>query len=130
MEIYGTDDYSREMEERKMITGNKLERYLERCEGERKPITAEVFLSDCCNLSCNYCRYGHESGKTMDYRDFVVYAKRLVEMGVRGIILPGGGRTDNEPSFWTYMPVAGEKRDTIRSEHERSYASDVRRKVR
>ena len=66
MEIYGTDDYIREMEERKMITGNKLERYLERCEGERKPITAEVFLSDRCNLRCSYCRYGHESGKTMD----------------------------------------------------------------
>lgn len=99
MEIYGTDDYSREMEERKMITGNKLERYLERCEGERKPITAEVFLSDCCNLRCSYCRYGHESGKTMDYRDFVVYTKRLVEMGVKGIILTGGGEPTTNPHF-------------------------------
>lgn len=99
MEIYGTDDYSRKMEKRKMITGDKLERYLERCEGEKKPITAEVFLSDRCNLRCNYCRYGHESGKTMDYRDFVVYAKRLVEMGVRGIILTGGGEPTTCPDF-------------------------------
>lgn len=99
MEIYRSDDCGGKMEERKMITGNKLERFLERCEGERKPITAEVFLSDRCNLKCQYCRYGHSSGKVMEYRDFVMYAARLVEMGVKGIILTGGGEPTTCPDF-------------------------------
>ena len=99
MEIYRSNDCGGKMEERKMITGNKLERFLERCEEGRKPITAEVFLSDRCNLKCQYCRYVHTSGKDMDYRDFVVYAARLVQMGVKGIILTGGGEPTVNPHF-------------------------------
>ena len=99
MEIYRTDDCGGEMEERKMITDNKLERFLERCESQRQPVTAEVFISDRCNLQCQYCRYGHASGKVMEYRDFVMYAARLVQLGVKGIILTGGGEPTTCPDF-------------------------------
>lgn len=82
-----------------MITGNKLHRFLERCEGDKRPITAEIFLTDYCNLRCSYCRYNHKDGKFIDYRDFVIYATRLVEMGVKGIILTGGGEPTLNPHF-------------------------------
>lgn len=82
-----------------MIRDLKLEKFRERCERQDQPITAEVFLTDYCNLSCQYCRYSNKSGKFMRYEDFVLYAKRLVEMGVRGIILTGGGEPTINPNF-------------------------------
>lgn len=82
-----------------MIRGNKLEQYMERCEKKDRPITAEVFLTDYCNLKCNYCRYANKSGKYMQFTDFVAYATRLVQLGVRGFILTGGGEPTLNPEF-------------------------------
>lgn len=72
---------------------------MERCEKKNLPITAEMFLTDYCNLSCGYCRYTNNSGKYMHFNDFVAYATRLVQMGVRGIILTGGGEPTLNPEF-------------------------------
>lgn len=82
-----------------MITGNKLQYYFERCENEKKPITAEVFLTDYCNLKCSYCRYANSSGRYIRYQDFIRYAERLLDMSVRGIILTGGGEPTINPDF-------------------------------
>lgn len=82
-----------------MIRDNKLAQYYERCEKMDKPITAEIFLTDYCNLNCNYCRYAHNTGKWMQFNDFVAYSTRLVQMGVRGIILTGGGEPTINPHF-------------------------------
>lgn len=82
-----------------MIRGNKLGQYLERCEKMDRPITAEIFLTDYCNLKCGYCRYANESGKYMRFNDFVAYATKLVQMGVRGFILTGGGEPTINPEF-------------------------------
>lgn len=82
-----------------MIRANKLEQYFERCEKMDRPITAEIFLTDYCNLKCNYCRYAHNTGKYMQFNDFVAYATKLVQMGVRGIVLTGGGEPTMNPNF-------------------------------
>lgn len=77
-----------------VITGNKIFSHLDRLETHR-PITADVFLNNYCNNACPYCTYRRwefENGaRSMAYADFVRYATRLIELGVQGIILTGGG---------------------------------------
>ena len=81
-----------------MIRANKLEAYVER-EESRRPITADVFLTDYCNAKCSYCRYAHASGDYMKFEEFVSYADRLIDLGVKGIILTGGGEPTINPHF-------------------------------
>lgn len=84
------------------ITGNKLLHHLDRVNGDFRPITADVFLTNFCNNRCDFCTYGRwERGKAayMSYEDFVKYATRLRELGVRGIILTGGGEPTLNPDF-------------------------------
>jgi MoaA/NifB/PqqE/SkfB family radical SAM enzyme len=74
----------------KYIYEGKLKYFYERCLLDRKPITADIFLTDFCNLDCSYCRYV----KTKNYMDFVLFkdvAQRLRALGVKGFILTGGG---------------------------------------
>jgi MoaA/NifB/PqqE/SkfB family radical SAM enzyme len=74
----------------KYIHEGKLKYFYERCRYNRKPITADIFLTNFCNLDCGYCRYK----KTNDYMDFELFksvVERLREMGVLGIVLTGGG---------------------------------------
>lgn len=82
-----------------MITSNKLSQFVERCEKRTEPITAELFLTDYCNLKCGYCRYGHKSGRYMTFEHFVMFAEKLVRMGVRSLILTGGGEPLLNPHF-------------------------------
>ena len=76
------------------ITGDKLLYNLDRVK-EHKPITADVFLNNFCNNKCPYCTYRRweldDGSYGMEYDDFVLYAKRMIDLGVRGIILTGGG---------------------------------------
>lgn len=80
------------------ITGNKMLAYMDRILDEKmqKPITADIFLTNYCNNKCPYCTYRRweldEDAYSMKYEDFVRYAEQLVfHMGVKGIILTGGG---------------------------------------
>lgn len=73
-----------------MIEESKLRFFIDRINNHR-PITADVFLNNFCNNKCPYCRYAHNSGEQMSEENFVKYAKRLRNLGVRGIILSGGG---------------------------------------
>lgn len=80
------------------ITGNKMLAYMDRILDEKmqKPITADIFLTNYCNNKCPYCTYRRweldEDAHSMKYEDFVRYAEQLVfHMGVKGIILTGGG---------------------------------------
>lgn len=84
-----------------MIRKNKLDAYVERCmfKENRKPITADVFLTDFCNEKCKYCRYSNTSGNYINFNTFVKYANRLLELGVRGIILTGGGEPTINKDF-------------------------------
>lgn len=68
-----------------------------------KPITADVFLTNFCNNKCPYCTYGrwelNKNNRYMRYEDFVRYGNRLRELGVKGIILTGGGEPTLDPDF-------------------------------
>lgn len=77
------------------ITGDKMLAHIGRVAGERKPITADIFLTNYCNNRCPYCTYGRweldKGVKSMSYDEFVRYAQKLSSIGVLGYILTGGG---------------------------------------
>lgn len=76
-----------------MISANKLLLNLDNVVSG-KPITADIFLNDYCNNKCPYCtyaRFGERNGEWMKLEDFIRYAEKLQKMGVRGMILTGGG---------------------------------------
>lgn len=82
-----------------MIRESKLQGYIERVNGVKRPITADIFLTDYCNEKCAYCRYAHKTGKYMKFEDFVKYSERLTELGVQSFILTGGGEPTINPDF-------------------------------
>lgn len=77
------------------IAGDKMFAHVERALNDRRPITADIFLTNYCNNKCPYCTYRRwelETGAySMRYEEFVEYAERLLELGVEGFILTGGG---------------------------------------
>lgn len=85
-----------------MIQENKL---VYNCKNvvEKKPITAEVYLTNYCNNKCGYCFYTRnvkpEQKKYMSFDNFVTYVKRLLKLGVQGIVLTGGGEPTINPDF-------------------------------
>lgn len=93
---------NREMQETN-ISGHKMMANLERVLMDHRPITADVFLTNYCNNRCPYCTYGRwdliNGAKAMGYQEFKIYAMRLIELGVRGIILTDGGEPTVAPEF-------------------------------
>lgn len=85
------------------ITGVKMANHVGRILEDQKPITADVFLTNYCNNRCKYCTYKRwdlgNSQKAVSYDEFRKYATRLLELGVRGIILTGGGEPTLCPDF-------------------------------
>lgn len=83
-----------------MIAGNKIFCHLG---NGKKPVTADIFLTDYCNNACPYCayaRYGERNGEYMPYDKFVEYADRMWnDLGVEGFILTGGGEPTLNPDF-------------------------------
>lgn len=77
--------------------------HVERILYDRRPITADVFLTNYCNNKCPYCTYKRwnlESGKrSMTIAEFVKYVERMLLLGVKGIILTGGGEPTVNPDF-------------------------------
>lgn len=82
-----------------MIDANKLSGFIERVEGDFRPVTADVFLTDYCNNRCGYCRFSHRTGKHITAEQFDVLLGRLLELGVKGVILTGGGEPTINPDF-------------------------------
>lgn len=78
-----------------VITGNKMFAHLDRVLHDKRPITADIFLTNYCNNDCGYCTYKRweidTDSRSMRFHDFVRYADRLIELGVLGFILTGGG---------------------------------------
>lgn len=78
------------------ITNNKIFKHLDRviCKDYR-PITADIFLTNYCNNKCPYCTYRRweldKDARFLTYDNFVIYASRMLELGVKGFILTGGG---------------------------------------
>ena len=71
------------------INNSKLLYYGERLENKR-PITAEMMMTNFCNYDCKYCRYkrGNEYFRFEDFKRAVL---RLKELGVKGFNITGGG---------------------------------------
>lgn len=84
------------------IDSLKLIRYAERFE-TMEPITADIFITNYCNNKCPYCTYHRwrldPGSRFMSYDDFVKYSTRLISLGVKGIILTGGGEPTINPDF-------------------------------
>lgn len=85
------------------ITGDKMFAHIDRIFGEHKPITADIFLNNYCNNNCPYCTYKRwelsEDARHMAFDNFVKYANRLVDLGVKGFILTGGGEPTISKDF-------------------------------
>lgn len=77
------------------IAGDKMFGHIDRVAGDHRPITADIFLTNYCNNRCPYCTYRRweldADAYSMKYEEFIVYAERLLNLGVQGIILTGGG---------------------------------------
>lgn len=77
------------------ITGDKMFAHIDRVFGEHRPITADIFLDNYCNNNCPYCTYKRweldSDARYMSFEDFKKYANRLIDLGVLGFILTGGG---------------------------------------
>ena len=59
-----------------------------------KPITVKVYLTDKCNLRCNYCVYKDRiSSDEMQERNIIPIFDNLMWMGVKGIVFTGGEPT-------------------------------------
>lgn len=71
---------------------------MDRVIDDQRPITAELFLTNFCNHRCDYCRFHHGKGY-ITFEDFQRYAERLLELGVKGFILTGGGEPILNPDF-------------------------------
>lgn len=80
------------------ISSSKLIHHMDRVLGDQRPITAEMFLTNFCNHRCGYCRFHHGKG-FMTFDDFVRYAEKLIDIGVKGFILSGGGEPILNPDF-------------------------------
>lgn len=85
------------------ITNNKLLNYLDRLNGDYRPITADVFITNFCNNLCPYCTYRRweldSEAISMSFEDFKKYIDILISLGVQGIILTGGGEPTLNKDF-------------------------------
>lgn len=85
------------------IASDKLLAHLGRVCGDHRPITADVFITNYCNNKCPYCTYKRwdlgSSANAMSFADFQKYTRRLLQLGVLGIILTGGGEPTINPEF-------------------------------
>ena len=86
-----------------VITNTKIFHHIDRVLGNQLPITADIFLNNYCNNKCPYCTYRRweldDGARYMTFEDFVVYANRLIELGVKGFILTGGGEPTISKDF-------------------------------
>lgn len=77
--------------------------HIDRVFNDNRPITADIFLNNYCNNNCPYCTYRRweldPGSRYMSYDDFVRYADRLIELGVLGFILTGGGEPTISKDF-------------------------------
>ena len=85
------------------IADGKMIYHADRVYHNQAPITADIFLTNFCNNKCPYCTYRRwefdTGARYLGYDDFVKYATRMIELGVRGFILTGGGEPTLSPDF-------------------------------
>lgn len=84
----------------KNITGEKMLSHIDRIAGEKKPITADIFLTNYCNNRCPYCTYGRweldTGAQAMRYEDFYHIRKKTGSYGRTGIYTDRWRRADHQ----------------------------------
>lgn len=77
-----------------MITDDKLIFHYDSIKN-KQPVTADIFLTNYCNNNCKYCTYKRwkleRNSKSLSFEEFIRNAKILIDNGVKGFILTGGG---------------------------------------
>lgn len=86
-----------------MISGDKLIYNIDNVIN-RKPITADIFLTNYCNNRCKYCTYkrwdlSKNERKYVTFEEFKRNVEILQGLGVKGYILTGGGEPCINPDF-------------------------------
>lgn len=85
-----------------MISGDKLLYNLENVVN-KKPITADLFLTNYCNNRCKYCTYNRwdlkKGTKFVSFEEFKRNFAILNSLGCKGYILTGGGEPTVNPDF-------------------------------
>lgn len=71
---------------------------------DRKPITAQLAITEFCNLNCHYCHYGFEKTKNknkiyMNLELFKVVIDRLMSLGVKSVVFSGTGEPTINKDF-------------------------------
>ena len=76
---------------------DRVKQYLET--GDPDPISVKLYLTERCNLACDYCVYKDRiTGRDMSQDDFEFIMGSLAMMGVRALVLTGG-----EPTMHPYF---------------------------
>jgi len=93
----------------KFITSDKIFSHLNRLkkwrDGEEVyPITVEIHPTDLCNNKCHYCEYRKETA-SIDRKQFITVLKRLRHIGVKGVILSGGGEPLLNPEAGYFLQM-------------------------
>lgn len=83
--------------------------------GEGRPITTHVMLTDRCNHTCAFCSVQHRSGDSLCYNDVVAYLDILVPLGLKSVILSGGGN----PIMYKCKTTGKNVNDVIDAAYER-----------
>lgn len=59
--------------------------------GEGKPITSHIMITDYCNHSCSFCSVLTRVGDTLPFGVIEGYLDQLTPLGLKAVILSGGG---------------------------------------
>jgi MoaA/NifB/PqqE/SkfB family radical SAM enzyme len=82
-----------------MIRTDKLDSFKERIlEGQKRPITVDLFITEYCMAACDYCIYA-DGNRKMDFGMFCEVIDKLGEIGVKSVIISGGGEPLVHPNI-------------------------------
>lgn len=76
-------------------TGLKFFHHKEALEGLRtdkpRPVVSHIMLTDRCNHKCAFCSVQSRDGDTLEPKQIAGYLNQLVPLGLKAVILSGGG---------------------------------------
>lgn len=76
-------------------TGSKLFWHQEAMQklrdGKGMPIVTHIMPTDVCNFKCAFCSVQHRAGDSLKMEQIVDYLSQLVPLGLKAVILSGGG---------------------------------------
>lgn len=60
-------------------------------DGKGMPIVSHIMPTDVCNAKCAFCSVGERPGDVMPFLHIVEYLKQLTPLGLKAVIISGGG---------------------------------------